>query len=969
MNTIQDENGRSWKIGFRLARTIIVAGLLFGATSGLAQLSPPTQPTNAPLASWSFQDPTNWTSDQGFAPISFTNIALSYMGDGASLVVDTNVPAWLQYYVYEPTNAATNLTVDTGSVTFWFAPDWASTNQGGTGPGERGTLFEAGSFTPDSSYGWWSIYVGAGGNNIYFSTQTNDLSSNFWIWVSAPISWTTNYFHFVVLTYSPTNTALYLDGVLATNGPPLTVYPGLNALTNGLWIGSSSNGLNQSHGMFDWVATFNYPLDSNDIAAMFNWYYPNYIIDPYNADYMQATNGQAPFYYGTNLSLYPVTVTNNLASLFVVNSSADILYEIQGTTNLARPNWFSEGFVDGSELTNLTMANVTFLGGGNSSLFLRVRSWIDTTGTGIPDWWWLEYFGQTTNVNAYASAANDGFDNLYKFQNNLNPTNYYNPNPVPNFFGCLDATGTNVILEWSNAPGPVTGYVIQRGTYNDSTYTYDYVPIGEAVSNATYFEDVGANTNNAAQNDAYTVVALYPGGASTPTNTWYWTDRSPVVGNVYGYADATGTNVLLSWTPAEGMATNYLIERGVYNTTNYDYDFYPIGQVGSNATNYEVTGILTNAGNWGDEYGVVAAYPGGGLSWLVPSGFGLPAMGISPVKVGATNGLAAVTNFYGYTDGAGNAYLNWSAASGNVTNYLIYGGNYNSDSGDEIYSPLATVNAGTTNFELTGNPYALYAAVAAYSDTNLSQAATWDASLGTPGPGALVAYVDSTGTNIMLAWSAVPGATGYVIEKSTDYGADYYQISSTGSGTTTFEDTGGNSGDLSAIMYEVQATYPNGGMSSAVSTTVATDPPAPTNLSVSVNRANAVLTWTPVLTPGVTYTIERGVYNPATGTYSYTQVGQVSTTSFTDTGAINGNSSYNNAYEVIASYPGGQTSIPVMTMVSQTALPPAQTNMANFSVTANLVRNQTGNWELVFSGISTNIQAVALYWYQLDNFY
>jgi hypothetical protein len=53
-------------------------------------------PTNAPLDSWSFYDHTNWTSDYGYAPVSFTNIIYSPLGDFNSLVVNTNVPAWLQ---------------------------------------------------------------------------------------------------------------------------------------------------------------------------------------------------------------------------------------------------------------------------------------------------------------------------------------------------------------------------------------------------------------------------------------------------------------------------------------------------------------------------------------------------------------------------------------------------------------------------------------------------------------------------------------------------------------------------------------------------------------------------------------------------------------------------------------------------------------------------------------------------------
>ncbi len=150
-------------------------------------------PTVPPLASWSFHDPTNWISDHGDDPVSFTNLDYSYLGNGSSLVVGSNLPAWLQYNVVE-TNGATNLMVNTGTVMFWFAPNWSSTNQDGFGPGVAGRLLEVGSYTPDSSYGWWSLYVDEVGENIYFSAQTNDLSSNAVTYLSAPISWTTNYF-------------------------------------------------------------------------------------------------------------------------------------------------------------------------------------------------------------------------------------------------------------------------------------------------------------------------------------------------------------------------------------------------------------------------------------------------------------------------------------------------------------------------------------------------------------------------------------------------------------------------------------------------------------------------------------------------------------------------------------------------------------------------------------------------------
>src|SRR5690242_11174318 len=94
----------------------------------IAQLTPPgggwTFPTN--LNAWTFADVTNWTSDNGYAPLSFTNIiGLQYRGDMSTkyaLQLDTTntTPAFLHYNLIE-TNA-TNLTLDVGSITFWLSP-------------------------------------------------------------------------------------------------------------------------------------------------------------------------------------------------------------------------------------------------------------------------------------------------------------------------------------------------------------------------------------------------------------------------------------------------------------------------------------------------------------------------------------------------------------------------------------------------------------------------------------------------------------------------------------------------------------------------------------------------------------------------------------------------------------------------------------------------------------------------------
>jgi hypothetical protein len=79
MKAIKRVNSRSQNITVILARAFMVAGFLFYGISGLAQLPPGWKggPTNTPLDSWSFHDSTNWTSDLGYQPVSFTNLNYS----------------------------------------------------------------------------------------------------------------------------------------------------------------------------------------------------------------------------------------------------------------------------------------------------------------------------------------------------------------------------------------------------------------------------------------------------------------------------------------------------------------------------------------------------------------------------------------------------------------------------------------------------------------------------------------------------------------------------------------------------------------------------------------------------------------------------------------------------------------------------------------------------------------------------
>jgi len=325
----------------KFSRAIIVAGFLFGllptvkAVVIIPGFGTNSGPIYTTLDSWSFHDQTNWTSDLGYNPVSFSNLSSSVLGNGSSLVVDTNLPAWLQFNIVE-SSGATNFSPNFGSVVFWVAPgDWTSSSAGGAGLGGYGRLFEAGTYTTNSSIGLWSLYLDPAGDNLYFSTQTNDLSGTLTTYLTAPISWTTHYFHFVALSYSPTNTSLYLDGTLVTNGPGLTVYPGPNVTT--FCIGSDNTGVYQAQGLFDSVATYSAPLDASTIQQMFTWEYNYYTINPVNKAMFNLTS--APSSPGTGSSPNVITGMGNLQSLgataIITNANPNIVWITNVTASAA----------------------------------------------------------------------------------------------------------------------------------------------------------------------------------------------------------------------------------------------------------------------------------------------------------------------------------------------------------------------------------------------------------------------------------------------------------------------------------------------------------------------------------------------------------------------------------------------------------------------------------------------------------
>src|SRR5487761_2250487 len=180
--------------------------------------------------------------------------------------------------------------------------------------------------------------------------------------------------------------------------------------------------------------------------------------------------------YGTNLWIAEVSVTNGCLAGIGSNTLADVQYEIQSRTNLAQDDWFSEGFILGSEITNWTPLSVAQ--GSRTNLFLRLRSWADD-GSGLPIWWQLQYFGYVGVDPNAQDPAGDGWSNWQKFQMGVDPNVFTTP-PMPQGVTAQfnPNNSSQIILTWQPNNGPVTGYTITRLDYSNGQWTTTTFNVG-----------------------------------------------------------------------------------------------------------------------------------------------------------------------------------------------------------------------------------------------------------------------------------------------------------------------------------------------------------------------------------------------------------------------------------------------------------------------------------------------------------
>jgi len=252
-----------------------------------------------------------------------------------AVLIDGGTNSALLQYSDVESNGNANINCRNGTLRFWFKPDWTS---GSAGSNNWGWLVEVGNYNPGSSNSWWGLYLSPDRSQLWFNAASNGASATYLVVTN--LGWVSNQWNQVVLTYSPTSSALYLNLQLAAQGPGVNYYPNVQQrAASGFRLGSDANGNNQAQGAFDELETFNYPLNINNVDAA--------VANAANISALAAAGGSAPvsppclpFYSAWMPYIYPSTsssytapeptVTNETVNInSVVTTRPGLVYRVQ----------------------------------------------------------------------------------------------------------------------------------------------------------------------------------------------------------------------------------------------------------------------------------------------------------------------------------------------------------------------------------------------------------------------------------------------------------------------------------------------------------------------------------------------------------------------------------------------------------------------------------------------------------------
>ena len=143
---------------------------------------------------------------------------------------------------------------------------------------------------------------------------------------------------------------------------------------------------------------------------------------------------------------------NNRFNLGLQGTVEGMTYSVLSTTSLhATNNWATEKSFPGASHQFWTPVSIPL--SGRPNLFRSARSWIDSNGSGIPDWWLLQYFGRTDIAPYALCSSGDGWTILQAWQNGWDPALFYTPPAPQGLTANYHVAECNATVSWNPSPG------------------------------------------------------------------------------------------------------------------------------------------------------------------------------------------------------------------------------------------------------------------------------------------------------------------------------------------------------------------------------------------------------------------------------------------------------------------------------------------------------------------------------------
>jgi autotransporter-associated beta strand protein len=428
----------------------------------------------------------------------------------------------------------------------------------------------------------------------------------------------------------------------------------------------------------------------------------------------------------------------------------------------------------------------------------------------------------------------------------------------------LTATGANgsVSLGWAAATGAVSynikrsptsgsGYVTIASGVTATTYT-DY-----SVSNGTTYYYVVSSVNGAGESTNSTQAGAMPVNQVALPSPWTKVDVGSVGTTGTSYYDGGSTFVVKG--AGRGLRTTADSLQFAYVTTTLT-SFSVVARVTTAPTGSSQVGVMIRSGTTAGSTMVAVMLDPNAGSYRARLGYRTTSGGSMAWAPAASTGLA-IPQWLKLTR-AGNLYTGQVSSDGQTWTTVSSTTSAIIGSGSTAYAGLAVSSLSTSS-------------LATETFDNVSLPA-WTAPPGAPSG---LTAVAATQSQVNLSWSAVSGATGYQVLRSSSWGGTYSQSGT--SATTSYSDTGLSAG--AEWYYMVRATSSSGTSGNSTVATATTLAAAPASLTATAGNGQVALSWS--ASGGATgYNVKRSTVS---GSNYVTIVNNTAATSYTDTGVTN----------------------------------------------------------------------------------